>query len=325
LKCVNAPYSRFGEEDNAEGSPSQSREDWSHLWPCFDCCCNDDDNTNVVARLRQEDYHCTTSVSKHKKTHDSRTIECSKISYSLNLPEKHILLAHHFHKVDGKDKQMIRMVTSGIPLFKIEAVLCKASLLLKTPPSMSNIELPGGIEPLIRIPHPKVIICAMLECVEQHCKEQVAGYRDWIAIIEKDVNAQRDISNNKLKGLEFNYDPYVKLSETRIELGDVRQKLQYLLSSIESLQEMTGCPESCNRFSKDSQAQQNNVTVPEEARIRHSRWRHQLEAARVRLIALKSNCQHHNINVENLRERVKGILSMVCKPLHWSESAKSEN
>jgi hypothetical protein len=217
------------------------------------------------------------------------------------------------------------MVTSGIPLFKIEAVLCKASLLLKTPPSMSNIELPGGIEPLIRIPHPKVIICAMLECVEQHCKEQVAGYRDWIAIIEKDVNAQRDLSNNKLKGLESNYDPYVKLSETRIELGDVRQKLQYLLSSIESLQEMTGCPESCNMLSKDSQAQQNNSAVPEEARFRNSRWRHQLEAARVRLIALKSNCQHHNINVENLRERVKGILSMVCKPLHWSESAKSEN
>ncbi|KAH8761333.1 hypothetical protein F5882DRAFT_416246 [Hyaloscypha sp. PMI_1271] len=84
---------------------------------------------------------------------------------------------------------------------------------------------------------------------------------------------------------------------------------------------MTGCPESCNRFSKDSQAQQNNVTVPEEARIRHSRWRHQLEAARVRLIALKSNCQHHNINVENLRERVKGILSMVSILLAERENA----
>jgi hypothetical protein len=227
--------------------------------------------------------------------------------------------------VDGEEKQMIRMVTSGIPLFKIEAVLCKASLLLKTPPPMSNIELSGGIEPLTRIPHPKVIICVMLECVEQHCKEQVAGYRDWIARIEKDVNAQRDPSNSKPNDLEFNYDPYVKLSETGIELGDIRQRLQFLLSSIESLQEMTGCPESCNLFSKDSQDQQNNATVPEEARIRHSRWRHQLEAARVRLIALKSNCQHHNINVENLRERVKGILSMVWKLLHWSESAKSEN
>lgn len=325
MKCVNAPYSRFGEEDNNDKSPTQSREDWSHLWPCFDCCCNDHDNTNVVASLRQEDYHCTTSVSKHKKTHDPRTIECSKISYSLNLRETNILLAHHFHKVDGEEKQMIRMVTSGIPLFKIEAVLCKASLLLKTPPPMSNIELSGGIEPLTRIPHPKVIICVMLECVEQHCKEQVAGYRDWIARIEKDVNAQRDPSNSKPNDLEFNYDPYVKLSETGIELGDIRQRLQFLLSSIESLQEMTGCPESCNLFSKDSQDQQNNATVPEEARIRHSRWRHQLEAARVRLIALKSNCQHHNINVENLRERVKGILSMVWKLLHWSESAKSEN
>lgn len=325
MKCANLPYSRFEEEDNIVASPSQSHEDWSHLWPCFDCCCNDDDNTNFVARLRQEDYHCTTSISKYKKTHDSRTIECSKISYSLNLREKHILLAHHFHKVDGKDKQMIRMVTSGLPLSKIETVLCKASLLLKTPPSMSNIELPGGIEPLARIPHPKVIICAMLECVEQYCKEQVADYRDWIAKIEKDVNAQRDPSNSKLKGLQFNYDPYVKLSEAGIELGDVRQKLQYLLSSIESLQEMTGRPEGRNMFSKDSQAQQNNAAVSEEASIWHSQWWHQLEAARVRLIALKGNCQHHNINVENLRERVKGILSMVWKPLHWSESAKSEN
>jgi hypothetical protein len=220
---------------------------------------------------------------------------------------------------------MIRMATSGVPLSNIETVLCKASLLLKTPPSMSNIELLGGIEPLARIPHPKVIICAMLEFVEQNCGKQVGRYRDWIAKIEKDVNAQRDPSNSKLRGLQFDYDPYVKLSETGIDLGEVKQKLQYLLSSIESLQEMTGCPESCNMFSKDSQAQQNNATVSEEARIRNSRWWHQLEAARVRLIALKGNCQYHNINVENLRERVKGILSMVWKPLHWSESAKSEN
>jgi len=93
------------------------------------------------------------------------------------------------------------------------------------------------------------------------------------------------------------------------------------LSSIESLQEMTGCPESCNMFSKDSQAQQNNATVSEEARIRNSRWWHQLEAARVRLIALKGNCQYHNINVENLRERVKGILSMVSILLAERENA----
>jgi hypothetical protein len=278
-----------------------------------------------VARLRQEDYHCTTSISKHKKTHVSRTIECSKISYSLNLREKHILLAHHFHKFDGRDKQMIRMVTSGLHLSNIETFLCKASLLLKTPPSMSTIELLGGIEPLARIPHPKVIIGAILEYVEQNCGKLVAGYRDWIAKIEKDVNAQRDPSNSKLKGLQFNYDPYVKLSEAGIELGDVKQKLQYLLSSIESLQEMIGCPEYCNMFSKDSQAQQNNATISDEARIRNSRWWHQLEAARVRLIALKDNCQHHNINVENLRERVKGILSIVWESLYWSESAKSEN
>ena len=323
MKCANPPCSRFGEEDN-EGSPFQSHEDWSHLWPYFDCCCNDDDNINFVERLRQDDYHYTTSTSKHKKTHDSRTIECSKVSYSLNLREKHILIAHHFHRIDGKDKQMIRMVTSGLPLFKIETGLCKASLLLKTLTSMSNIELPGGIEPPVRIPHPKVIICAMLEGVEQICKEQVAEYRYWVGKIEEDVNAQRDPSYSKLKGLQFDYDPYVKLSETGIRLGDVREKLQYLLSSIESLQEMPCRPEACNMLN-DSQAQQNNATVAEEARIWNSRWWHQLEAARVRLIALKGNCQHHNINVENLRERVKSILSMVLKPLHLSEPASSEN
>ncbi|KAN0095108.1 hypothetical protein V8E51_015819 [Hyaloscypha variabilis] len=319
--CAPLTIIRFGEEDNIKGSPSQSHEDWSRLWPCFDCCYNDDDNTNFVAMLRQEDYHCTTSISKHKKTHESRTIECSKISYSLNIREKHILLAHHFHKVDGEDKQMIRMVTSGLPLSKIEMVLCRASSLLKTSPSISNIELPGGIEPPARIPHPKVIICAMLEGVEQHCMEQVADYRYWIAKIEKDVNAQRDTSNRKLKDLEFDYDPYVKLSETGIDLGDVRQKLQYLLSSIESLQGMAGRPEVCNVFSKDPQAQHNNPAVAEEAGIWHCRWWHQLEAARVRLITLKGNCQHHNINVENLRERVKGILSMVSILLAERENA----
>jgi len=113
----------------------------------------------------------------------------------------------------------------------------------------------------------------------------------------------------------------VKLSEAGIELGVVRQDLQYLLSSIESLQEMTGYPEGRNMFSKDPQAQQNNAAVSEEARIWHSRWCHQLEAARVRLIALKGNCQQHNINVENLRERVKGILSMVSILLAERENA----
>ncbi|CZR68850.1 uncharacterized protein PAC_18750 [Phialocephala subalpina] len=300
---------RFEEEEQHEGSPSH--EDWSQLWPFFDCCCNDDDNTDFVSRLRQEDYHCTASISKSTRTYGSCTIECKKISYSLNLPEKHILLAHHFHKVDGEVKETIRMVTSGLPLSKIETVLCKALLLLKTRSSASDIEFPGGVESLARIPHPKVIVCAVLECVEQFCKTQVADYRKWIEKIEKDVNAQRDPSYSRTKGLESNYDPYVKLSEAGIKLGDVRQKLQYLLSSIASLQEMTGLPGGCNLILKDAQAPQLDASVTNETRSRLIRWWHQLEEARVRLIALKGNCQQHNINIENLRERVKGILSMV--------------
>ncbi|KAE9379592.1 hypothetical protein N431DRAFT_325981 [Stipitochalara longipes BDJ] len=204
---------------------------------------------------------------------------------------------------------MIRMVTWGLELPRIEAILCKAMSFLKTPPSEFNSEIPGSMKTLARVPHPKSILCSMLECAEEFCKTQVIIYRNRIEKIESGINAQRDTGYSQPRGLEINY---VKLSDASIKLSEVRQKVQYSLSLIASLEEMTGLPAGCSIFLAFSHNPQSLQDVSEEPQDQlYDHWWHQLEEARVRLIALKGNCQQHNISIENLQERVRGILSIV--------------
>jgi hypothetical protein len=311
---ANSCYSRFEEEDPAQGNPSQSDNNWSELWPIFDCCSSDDSNiVDFVSRLRQADSHCTALVSKNTKKDGPYTTDCKKINYHVSFPDKHLLLAHHFHIIDGEKKEMIRMVTCGLPLPRVEVLLCKAMSFLETPSSEFNNEFPGSIKKLARVPHPKAIICSMLECAEEFCKSQVTTYRIQIERIEKRIDVLRDTGYSQPRGLEMNC---VKLSETSIKLSEIRQKIQYSLSSIASLEEMTGLPAGCSIFPNFSHNSQHVQGVSEEPQDQLcDKWWHQLEQARIRLMALKSKCQQHNINIDNLQERTRGTLSIVGNPL----------
>jgi hypothetical protein len=262
-----------------------------------------------VTRLRQANAHCHSSISKNAISDGLHVRECCKISYNLNFLDKHILLAHHFHKINDEVKEMVRMVTCGITQEKIEAILCKALLFLNIRSSESDNGSPGNVVSPTPIPHPKAIICGMLECLEEVCRKQLEIDGKWIERIEADINDQRDPNTRKPKGLEINY---VKLSETSIRLGDVRQKLQYLLSSIATLEDTTGLPGSCKPSPPmcDTQSTGNGNPDTPECRLYHQWWR-QLREVKVRLLGLKGKSQQHNINIENLQERVKGILSIV--------------
>jgi hypothetical protein len=310
LSLVNSCYSRFEEGDPAQGNSFQSNNNWSELWPILNCCLSDDrdDRTSLdfVSRLRQADFHCTASVSKN-------TIDCRKIYYHVSFPDKHLFLAHHFHIIDGERKEIVRMVTYGLQLPRIETLLCKAMTFVKTSSSEFNGEFPRGIKTLAQVPHPKAILCSMLECTEEFCKTQVANCGTWIERIESGIEVQRDTGYSQPRALEINY---VRLSEASIKLSKIRQKVQYSLSSIASLEEMTDLPLGCSIFPTSSHNLQRGKGVSMEPQDQLcGQWWHQLKEARVRLIALKDNCQQHSINIENLQERVRGILSIVGNPL----------
>lgn len=268
---------------------------------------------DFMSRLRQAGAPCHTSVSKSIRTYQGLTIECIKICYKLSFLDKNILVAHHFHKVNSDVKEMVRMVTCGLSEEKIEAILCKALLFLKIRSSESDNESPGGFVLPTPVPHPKAIICSMLECLEEGCRKQLEIDRKWIEKIESDVNDQRDPSMRKPKGLEINY---VKLGETSIRLGEIRQKLQYLLSSVTSLEESSGLPSACGIGPPICDEQPTGRGSPDtlDDRLCHQWWRH-LREVKIRLLGLKVRCQQHNIHIENLQERVKGILSIVTDPL----------
>ena len=159
------------------------------------------------------------------------------------------------------------------------------------------------------MPHPKAILGSMLESLEEKCRKDLSIDRKYIIEkIEADIKSQRDPQTRKPKGLEINY---VKLSDARIRLGEVRQKLQYLESSIASLEETNGLPGPCMRWEPWCPKTKAwiKARTPEE-KLAH-KWMHPLREVKVRLSNLKAKCQQHKINIENLQERVQGILCIV--------------
>lgn len=283
---------------------------------------------DFVARLRQADYHCFSStVSKHRRSDGSHIIECKKISYSLNFFEKHIIMAHHFHQTNGEAKEMVRIVTCGLPLEKIEAILCRALLFLKIGSAESDSGYHGGVESPALVPHPKAIICGLLEYLEEFSRKQLARYRNWIKKIEDDINEQRDPKYAKLKGLEINS---VKLGEASINLGEVRQKLQFLMSSIESLEHIRCLPVDCGPSPPFLNKESTAAEVPDNPEDRLCRqWWYQLREVNIKLLGLRDKCQQHKINIENLQERMKRILSIVSLLLavrenEWAHQAQQK-
>jgi hypothetical protein len=222
--------------------------DWSRLWQIFDGCCNNDSSPNYfVSSLRQSEPRCYSQVSRTSLPNVTGTVQCNKTSYGLNFLHKHVLLAQHFHKADGKVTVMTRMVTCGIPEGGIESIIAEALLFTKPPSSRSasgttrRESAPEELEFATRIPHPKAILCGMLVCIQEYCRKNLAVYQKWMQNIVDDINMQRDPSLRKPKALEIQS---FRLSEVIFGAAEIRQKVQFLLSAITSLQNMECLPDA---------------------------------------------------------------------------------
>jgi hypothetical protein len=134
----------------------------------------------------------------------------------------------------------------------------------------------------------------MLECVEENCRKEIAYDRH---IIEKNEEDMSYCVGEKPKGLQ-SID--VSLSNARIRLGNQREKLQYLESSIASLEETSGLPE-------EKTGEFDTTTHIQLAQ----KYGDQLQEVKKRLKPLKGKCRQLNIYIDNLKERVEGIVCIV--------------
>lgn len=201
------------------------------------------------------------------------------------------------------------MVTCGLSLKIVKDIIDKVLNILKD--RSSGIDNGISVSP-IPIPHPKSIICGMLDCLEDQSSKQIIQYRKYLEEIESDIGKQRDPKTRKPNGLEINY---IKLSETIMVLSDIRQKLQkidYLMSSIKAVEDTKGLPKTCaSALDEDTSITEGLETT--EHRISWE-WRQQLSEVNIRLSELKERCQQHNLSIEGLQKRVKGILNIVWQP-----------
>lgn len=248
-------------------------------------------------------------------------MECSKLSYSLHFLGKPILIMHHFHKIDDEVKELVRMVTCGFTREYLERILRKALLFLDIESSESDSGSPNGVVSQKSIPHPIAIMCAMLECLEKWCRDELGKIRKKIVEHEDYIKLQRDPATSIPKGLEISS---LKLNDTSIQLGVVRQKVRYLLSSIASLEHMGDPPGGCKRSAPMRDVQSTGSGSPDtpEGRLYH-KWWHQLKEVEARLIGLKSKSEQHNTNIENQQERIKGNFSSVREVQHQTLERKT--
>lgn len=262
-----------------------------------------------MTRLRQAGAHCHSSIPPKVVSNALGTIECRKLSYSLVIHGRHILIAHHFHKINGEVKEIVRMVTCGISQENVMKILRKAHSFLNIRSSESDNGSTSGVASPTSIPHPIAIMCAILECTEEWCTVELETHRKKIVEIETDIRNQRDPTTSRPKGLEISS---LKLSETSIGLGTVRQKLRYLLSSITSLEHMGSHPGDCKRSIHMQDVQSSGSGSSGTSRgCPYHQWWSQLKEVKVRLLGLKGKSEQHSIDIENLQERIKGILSTV--------------
>ena len=173
-------------------------------------------------------------------------------------------------------------MTYGLPEQKVAIVLNKAISYIQVDTCSDNKQ----------IPHPKVILCSMLECVETWCRITLQRYRKYITgRLEIQIRKHRNPDVRKFQSLEINY---VELSDARIGLGEVRRKLEHIKLAVATLEKQKGSLDEM--MAEDGK-----------------RWDRQLKEVCPRLAALKLRCQEHDINLQNLQERMTGILEIVSR------------
>jgi hypothetical protein len=252
-------------------------------------------------------------MSENTISYGLHEIECSKLSYSQAFSDKRIILAHHFHrnKMTGKVKEMVRMVTCGISREKLEKMLCKALLFVCEGPSESDNGSSDSFVSPSPVLHPVAIMCGMLQCLEEWCGAEVEIHQRRILRIDSNIIEERNKGINRPKGSEINHIQ-LRLSEASFRLGEVLKKLQCLLCSVACLKDMRGLPNVYEHMHDARAAENATFATPEGHLIQ--KWQRQLGEVHAKLPVLKSGAQQHKIDIENLQERIKGMLITVINP-----------
>ncbi|KAF4611346.1 hypothetical protein G7Y89_g15667 [Cudoniella acicularis] len=199
------------EEQNPVDDVLHPTTDWNTLWPHFDSCCNPNaEALDFVLSIRQREPHCNSCILPNAPSRGSSSPKCRRISYNLDFGGKHILLIHHFHDVDGECLEMMRMMTYGLPEDKVAIILDKAISYVQEESCAAR-----------HIPHPKIILCSMLECVESWCRKTLRGDRKYL--IEKLETQIRNADISTPKGLQIQY---IELNDAMIDLTEVKRKLE---------------------------------------------------------------------------------------------------
>lgn len=201
---------------------------------------------------------------------------------------------------------MLRGFTHGISRAHLEATLSK-SIVLGKPCHASE---PDSTEPpnTMMIPHPKAILLGILEDFQVERRKEINGYFKKLESIESSIKQERSTNKQKKYGLAV---CSTQLSETNVSLSQVRPKLQYLATSIKTLESCNDIPDCKGDLAFDyfSNADRSNHTFPHD---HYSQvWTRQLGNIKRRLACLKVKCDQCRSDVETLQYRLTGNLSVV--------------
>lgn len=164
--------------------------------------------------------------------------------------------------------------------------------------------------PELHTPHPKAILLSILEDFEVDRRKEINAYSGYLQRIQDEIGRQRSDLKRKGNGLA---KCIIQLSETNINLSQVRPKLQYLASSIAMLESCIGVPESTGRLSFDTISNTDSGSPPPaDGRQPSQFWTRQLSDIRGRLLCLKVKCDQCGVDVEILQHRLTGSQHVVC-------------
>jgi hypothetical protein len=197
------------------------------------------------------------------------------------------------------------VVTYGLNQDKIEGVLSNAFEFLRLRAHECNYGSPCNLGARTPFPHPKAIIYGLLEFIEGECRAKLKEEEIWLNGLEDDISKQRDPDWKQHKGLER---VSIKLNEANVRLGQFRAKLQYLLSSIATIEYSMCDPGGCSHSSAASYI---DTTESELKEHFQRQWSLQLCEVNNKLLFLRAKCQQDHINIETLQHRADGYRKVV--------------
>jgi hypothetical protein len=147
--------------------------------------------------------------------------------------------------------------------------------------------------------------------MEEECRAKLRAEEDWLRKLEDHISKQRDSDCKEPRGLEI---ANIRLDETNVRLGQVRAKLQYLLSSITTIESSKCDLRSRPHFSATSNKMDYDSNIDKLKDHCQRQWSLQLCEVMDRLLFLRAKCEQDNINTETLQHRANAYLKVVSMP-----------